>query len=103
MAEVHNPAIPPMRQVFDSIFPRDVIKPPAQPQRFYNRGPGYEERQRQILTDHSRVILGIGDEDFEFGGHMTHGAVLHFKTYYSACPSMSSIPTPTKTIMEPDY
>jgi anaphase-promoting complex subunit 2 len=92
-----------MRRVFESIFPRDKIKPPAQPQRFYNRGPGYEERQRQILTDCSRTILGIGDEDFEFGEHGTYGNLLRFKTYYSACPSMSSIPAPTKAIIEPDY
>ena len=101
MAEVQNPVLPPMRRVFDSIFPRDKIKPPAQPQRFYNRGPAYEETQRQILTEHSRVVLGIGDEDFEFGEHETCGNSLFFKTYYSACPSMSSIEAPTNAIIEP--
>ena len=103
MAEVQNPVLPPMRRVFDSIFPREKIKPPAQPQRFYNRGPGHDERQRQVLTQYSRIILGIGNEEFEFGEHEKFGDSLFFKTYYSACPSMSSIPTPNKTIMEPDY
>ena len=101
MAEVQNPILPPMRRVFDSIFPRDKIKPPARPQRFYNRGPGYDEKQRQVLTDYSRVILGIGDEDFEFGKHEMSGNSLFFRTYYSACPSVSTIEAPNNAITEP--
>jgi anaphase-promoting complex subunit 2 len=103
MAEVQNPVLPPMRRAFDSIFPRDKIKPPAQPQRFYNRGPGYDERQRQVLAQYSGIILGIGNEEFEFGEHETFGDSLFFKTYYSACPSMSNIKAPYNAIVEPRH
>jgi anaphase-promoting complex subunit 2 len=103
MAALQNPVLPPMRRVFDSIFPRDKIKPPAQPQRFYNRGPGYDEKQRQLFTNYSRIILGIGDEEFEFGEPERYGGSLSFKTYYSACPSMSSIPAPNNAIIEPGH
>ncbi len=96
MAEVQNPVLPPMRRVFDSVFPRDQIKPPANPQRFYSRGSGYDEKQRQTLTGHSRAILGIEDEDFEFGKYdVSDEATALFRTYYAACPSMSSIKAPT--------
>lgn len=101
MTEVQNPIQPPRRKVFDSIFPLDEIKPPARPQRFYDRGPGYDEKQRQILTDYSRIILGIGDEDFEFGEHESWGDFSLYKTYYSACPSMSSITAPNNAVIEP--
>ena len=101
MVEVQNPVLPPMRRVFDSIFPRDKIKPPARPQRFYARGPAYDKKQRQVLTEYSRVILGIGNENFEFGEYDTNGDSLFFKTYYSACPSMSSIKSPNIAITEP--
>lgn len=95
MTEVQNPAIPPMQRVFNSVFPRDKIKPPARPQRFYTRGPGYDEEQRQILTEHTRVILGIEDDDFAFGHNdFSNEQSPLFRTCYAACPSMSSIKAP---------
>ena len=101
MAEVQNPVVPPMRRVFDSIFPRDKVKPPARPQRFYTRGPAYDEKQRQVLTEYSRVILGIGNENFGLGEYDNCADSVSFRTYYSACPSMLSIKSSNIVISEP--
>ena len=95
MAEVQNPALIPMRRAFDSVFPRDKIRQPPQPQRFHARAASIHERAQKILTDSSRVLLGVGDQEFYVvDNDVLNDRLAVYKTYYSVCPPMSNINPP---------
>lgn len=91
MAEFASPFLPkpPTRQqtIFDSVFPAGLIRPPSNYQRFQKDTAEIARECEDTLRAASRKTLGIGDEEFVFGGEGS------FATYYAGSFSVSELPT----------
>ena len=101
MAEVKRPPAA-RKRVFDSVFPAAILGPPAQRYIFVAHGQPSQERHVKVLTQCSRIILGIGDEDFEFAHEDDMGDAC-FKPHYQSCPSMAVLSEPFGNIIEPTH
>jgi anaphase-promoting complex subunit 2 len=56
------------QKIFASVFPRGSIKPPKNHQHFSAKAEELAKEAEETLRQGSRIILGIGDEDFVLGG-----------------------------------
>lgn len=85
------------QKIFASVFPRGSVKPPKNHQRFEATADALAKEAEETLLQGSRIILGIGDEAFVFGGVAADGnedvnyGEGYRTLYVNSCP-MSSLP-----------
>jgi anaphase-promoting complex subunit 2 len=85
------------QKIFAAVFPRGSVRPPKSYQRFEEKANALAKQAEETLQQGSRIILGIGDENFVFGGpaenqneDVDYGDA--YRTIYvNSCP-MSSLP-----------
>lgn len=103
MAQTHAQTPTQQQKIFASVFPAGSVKPPRNYQRFERRAADIAKEVEETLGQGSRIILGIGDEEFVFGkaDEYPDGTGLGlFRTQYVNCSRLIELQTQLEELLD---